>query len=794
MQLDIYKNKKSVKPFTSWRSEADMFNFLEENTDIAKICQKIKETGDKSGKDALPGMMPMGNVGDLTRKKENCEPTGLVMIDIDPPCPPVEGGKGHAGCAEIEKSHAEWMKGVSQHFEERKEELERMGVRLVHITPSGWGLRLLVCCHAEGMEATIGHCVEALELEKFGHIDPACKDLSRLSYLVPADYILYTKDLFADVPQVSIDAMKVYKSTGTMEKHRNTQTDVAEVLKSDEELKDFEYNGKKVAELVREYLDVTGGDPQEGMRHSTYNNLIVQFRNLVNNDPKILHAVLPMFGNSVEETWGQCVSLCSSNRTTRLERNVYFFLKDRGYLLERTAPERPELQEPEEEQLPAMPKLPPVFRQFVNAAPEDFKIPTVVALLPILGTLTSHLRADYFDGKEQSTEFISLLFAPPSSGKAFIGRFQWLMQNIRDRDTLSNMREEIYAATERKRSANDRGEEAPKVSVRIVKPIISIPELLTKMRDNHGHHMYIEVEELDTFSKGNRSAGGDKSDLWRVTWDNGFYGQYFKSKNTFKGETQMFLNLLITSTQDQIDRFFKNVEDGLVTRFSVCPIQNQQYARYVPWKSIPKNEVLQIKNILNRLDSKVYKMPLKFDMAELCDIKTEDFDSLVPWQYEFHDPEKIDLSYIYPTLLDWLEGERVKSALTLNPARDVFRRRAAVKGFRLALLCHGLYNNVGKKEKEVITEFVKWFCSVDLHNSLYQFGERYNELQDKTVAKKIPHNKVFDKLGETFSKNDVRMALQKIGRKTPLKVVLSLWKTNGIIQQEGDNYKKLKKT
>ncbi|MBQ3926738.1 MAG: DUF3987 domain-containing protein, partial [Bacteroidaceae bacterium] len=597
-----------------------------------------------------------------------------------------------------------------------------------------------------------------------------------------------------DVPQVSIDAMKVYKSTGTMEKHRNTQTDVAEVLKSDEELKDFEYNGKKVAELVREYLDVTGGDPQEGMRHSTYNNLIVQFRNLVNNDPKILHAVLPMFGNSVEETWGQCVSLCSSNRTTRLERNVYFFLKDRGYLLERTAPERPELQEPEEEQLPAMPKLPPVFRQFVNAAPEDFKIPTVVALLPILGTLTSHLRADYFDGKEQSTEFISLLFAPPSSGKAFIGRFQWLMQNIRDRDTLSNMREEIYAATERKRSANDRGEEAPKVSVRIVKPIISIPELLTKMRDNHGHHMYIEVEELDTFSKGNRSAGGDKSDLWRVTWDNGFYGQYFKSKNTFKGETQMFLNLLITSTQDQIDRFFKNVEDGLVTRFSVCPIQNQQYARYVPWKSIPKNEVLQIKNILNRLDSKVYKMPLKFDMAELCDIKTEDFDSLVPWQYEFHDPEKIDLSYIYPTLLDWLEGERVKSALTLNPARDVFRRRAAVKGFRLALLCHGLYNNVGKKEKEVITEFVKWFCSVDLHNSLYQFGERYNELQDKTVAKKIPHNKVFDKLGETFSKNDVRMALQKIGRKTPLKVVLSLWKTNGIIQQEGDNYKKLKKT
>ena len=32
----------------------------------------------------------------------------------------------------------------------------------------------------------------------------------------------------------------------------------------------------------------------------------------------------------------------------------------------------------------------------------------------------------------------------------------------------------------------------------------------------------------------------------------------------------MFMNLLFTSTQDQIDRFF-NVEDGLVTRFLGMP-------------------------------------------------------------------------------------------------------------------------------------------------------------------------------------------------------------------------------
>ncbi|MBO4673369.1 MAG: DUF3987 domain-containing protein [Bacteroidaceae bacterium] len=792
MKIDIYQNKRSVRPFTSWKSRADMLNFLEENKKIAAICQKIKETGDLSLKDGLPAMMPMGDVGDLQRKKENCMPTGIVMIDLD--------NKGEIGPevvhwwedddpkALIEKMLTERLTGVGQ------PELERMHVVLVHITPSGKGLRLLVHCHAEGMEATILNCVEALDLKRFGEVDPACTDLSRLSYLVPETYIVYEKGLFDEVPAISIEAMKVWKSTGTAEKHKNTLTDVADVLKNDEEYRDFEYNGHKVAELVREYLDATGGDPPEGLRHPTYNNLIVQFRNLVNNDPKILHAVLPTFGNSIEETWGQCVSLCSSNRTTRLERNVYFFLKDRGYLLERPSPETPEPLEPEEDTLPPMPKLPPVFRQFVNAAPDDFKIPTVVALLPILGTLTSYLRADYFDGKEQSTEFISLLFAPPSSGKSFIEKFSWLLDNIRERDRINNKREEIYAAMDSKKSDNERGEDAPKVSVRIVKPLISIPELLTKMRDNHGNHMLIIAEELDTFSKGNRTTGGDKSDLWRVTWDNGFYGQYYKSTKTFKGEVQMFLNLLFTSTQDQIDRFFKNVEDGLVTRFSVCPIENQMYRSYIPWKKIAQKDILQIKNILTRLDSKVYKLPLKLDFEELDDIKSEEFDAVVPWQFDFLPHEKLDLSYLFPTLYEWLEEERVKSAITLNPARDVFRRRAALKGFRLALVCHGLYTTVGKKEQELIKDFVKWFCSVDLRNSLYQFGERYNELQNKAVAKKIPQSKVFDKLDEVFETTDVRLALQKAGKKTPVKVVISLWKTNGLIEStENNKFKKLKK-
>ena len=781
MTLDIYSSNKSVKPVFRASSWADLVNFLEENRVIAEACQKIRETGDKSHKNRLPAMMPMGTVGDKTRKKENCVPTGLVMVDIDAPVSASPEGGGEPFGAVV-KAFVKEKEGV----------LRMLGIRLIHITPSGKGLRIILPCLPEGMEATVEKVDRDLALERFGKVDPACKDLSRLSYLVPTDYMLWENGLFDEVPVESVEAMKRLQFTGSFAPKGATLLQVGDIARSDEEWKDFAYNGKPVREIAAEYVEATGGEPEVGMRHTCYNELVTLFRNICDNNPRIVHAVLPKFGNGDDETWRQCEGLCASNRVSQIPAKLYYFLKERGYFAERIYDSTSQ-QEAEVEPLPPMPKLPPLFRQYVNAAPDDFKVPTVVALLPIVGTLTSHLRAEYFDGTEQSTEFISLLFAPPSSGKSFIKRLSRLLQNLRDRDELANAREELYAQSERKKGANDKGEEQPKVSVRIVKPLISVPELLTKMRNNRGHHMYIEAEELDTFNKGNKSAGGDKSDLWRVTWDNGWYGQYYKSVNTFKGEVQMFMNLLFTGTQDQIDRFFKNVEDGLVTRFSVCPIENQQYAKFVPWKKFSKQDEAQVRNILARLEVKNYKVPLAFDKSELLDVKPEDFDAVVPWQYEFQPLEEADMSFLYEPLLDFLEEERLKAVSEVNPARDVFRRRAAVKGFRLGLLCYGLYKEVGKRERAVITDFVKWFCRADLRNSLLQFGKRYNDLQEVANRERsgIRAESIYHSLPTEFTRADVRLRLQRAFMKSPARKIISIWLTNKLIRKVGvDMYQK----
>lgn len=802
MKIDIYNNLKSKRPFTSWRSLADMYNYLEVNHNIATVVKKYQETGDKSLKEnKLPAMMPMGDVGDLQRAKQNCEPTGLVMIDIDnkdPLCPighlPHNGENSHAVCAEREEDRTTWMEYVRKYFEERTAELERMHVVLVHVTPSGRGLRLLVHCHAEGMEATIQNCVKAFDLERFGKVDPACTDLSRLSCLVPADYIMYEKGLFDEVPAISIEAMRRYKVTGKVAKGENTQRTLFEVQESDEEYKDYAYNGKPVSEIVQEWMEDNGGEPLPNTRHNYYNDLVILFRSICDNNPKILHAVLPKFGHTDEETWEQCVGLTMSNKCTKIDYRLWKFLAEKGYWTDPKAKKQEEMEEQgakNEEQEKPMPVLPPIFRQYVQAAPKDFKVPCVFALLPILGTLTSHLRADYFDGKEMSTTFTSLVFAPPSSGKGFIDKLMPLLDNLADRDELSNAKEAIYAKAEAKKGANEKGLDNPHVSVRIVEPMISIPEFLEKMRDNRGHHMFIMASELDTFRKSNRTTGGDKSDMWRVAWDNGKYGQFYKSVHTFKGKVNLYLNMLFTGTPDQIKKFFTNVEDGLVSRFSFCEVENQLYAPFQPWKKIPKAEQLKIQNILDRLEMKVYKQPLKFDPKNLLDVKESEFDAVVPWATDWQPFEKVNLEFMFKPLLNWLETQRQQAIKEMNEARDMFRRRAAVKAFRLALLCMALYPKVGKKEQEVIRNFALWFADMDLKNSLYAFGVKYNEreVEDKQAEKRAyaVGESVYDALTERFSRGDLEVVVRRRGLKTPVRTIIWNWKKMGMIVKRGEN-------
>ena len=776
MKIDFFKNGKS-----SGRRSAELdYEGLQkvlEDPRLKKQCEAYRN-GDVEAKKGLPCIAYMGRSKTGQRKADLMEPTGLVMLDID---------------------HCENPRGCFEHVKQHLGDLQLLAA---HITPSGKGLRLVLrnLPDCDTISENIATMARQLDVAAFGEVDTCCKDLSRISFLVPKeDWLLLSEELFADA---EVYVKEAGETIPAEEQVGELDTEPMPV----EDCHDYDgylYNGHLVKDIIAVYCLKhwpKTGQPEVGKRHMFYNQMVVDFRNLVDNDAKVLHALLPRFGNSAEETWSQCRSICSRNTKTRHSKEFYFFLKDNGFYEPKDAEEVEveEVEDPEAETkalIKRMPKLPPVFREYVNTAPEAFKIPMVFALLPVMGTLTSYLSASYTDGEMQTTSFISIIYAPPSSGKSFVKRVvEKLLADIKKRDMVNAAREMIYMNEVNRKGSNEKSPEDPKVTMRNMPPINSMPELLNKMRNNQGYHMFTYCEEMDTWNKGSKSQGTDKNDMFRIAWNNGSYGQAYKSTGTFKGEVNLYWNVLITGTLNQVYRYFNDIENGLITRCSFTDLGDQRFADMPIFKRLSERDMQVIDRFMKRCDENTYTAPLDFDTNRLYDIKDEDFDQEVPWRYEFKPRQMFDLSWIFPDLQKWLKAQNKSAKEGLDNACDSFRRRCAVRGFRLALLCYALYPKVGEREKAVIRDFVLWFIDCDLYNMLKLWGFKYNQMMNESTTPKVTSrlNNFFVELPNEFTTQDLVNVIKKHNRTTEPTQAIHLWKKEGLVEKVSrGHYRKL---
>ena len=776
MYIDFYKSSKS-----SGRRSAELdyegLKKVLEDPRLKKQCEAYRN-GDVEAKKGLPCIAYMGRSKTGQRKADLMEPTGLVMLDID---------------------HCENPRECFEHVKQHQGDLQLLAA---HITPSGKGLRLVFrnLPDCDTISENIATMARQLDVAAFGEVDTCCKDLSRISFLVPKeDWLLLSEELFADAEVYVKEAGETIPAEEQVGEQETEQMPVEDCHDYDGYL----YNGHLVKDIIAAYCLKhwpKTGQPEVGKRHMFYNQMVVDFRNLVDNDAKVLHALLPRFGNSAEETWSQCRSICSRNTKTRHSKEFYFFLKDNGFYEPKEAEEIEveEVEDPDAETkalIKRMPKLPPVFREYVNTAPEAFRIPMVFALLPVMGTLTSYLCAYYTDGELQTTSFISIIYAPPSSGKSFVKRVvDKLLADIKKRDMVSAAREMIYMNEVNRKGSNEKAPEDPKVTMRNMPPINSLPELLNKMRNNQGYHMFTYCEEMDTWNKGSKSQGTDKNDMFRIAWNNGSYGQAFKSTGTFKGEVNLYWNVLITGTLNQVYRYFKDVENGLITRCSFTDLGDQRFADMPIFKRLSERDMQVIDRFMKRCDENTYTAPLDFDTNRLYDIKDEDFDQEVPWRYEFKPRQLFDLNWIFPDIQKWLKAQNKSAKEGVDNACDSFRRRCAVRGFRLALLCYALYPKVGEREKEVIRNFVLWFMDCDLYNMLKLWGFKYNQMMNESTTPKVTSrlNNFFVELPNEFTTQDLVNIIKKHNRTTEPTQAIHLWKKEGLVEKVSrGHYRKL---
>lgn len=728
-----------------------------------EAVEKAAQSGDHealaAAKRRLPVVTWQASFADHERKNEKALPSGLFMLDVD-------------HIADMASFSDEI---VSPLLDDDNYWAKQIGIVAVHHTPSGNGMRFVAKCPV-GM-TTIESCQQWLAAQ-LGILtfDTACKDFARASYLVPLAQFLYidNKGIWDDEP-INIlpnETMAMAKANADATPAIAIANAIAQTRTFTEEQRSFKYRDHLISDIAAEWVK-RHGEPQQGERHTYYYKLCNMFRYITDGDIGVLLAQLPDFGLGIAEREKEAEHAARRAMGTQIPYTFYKFLVDMGVIVvEKKAEPAPEVDfaDMEDEERLVTPPLPPVFREFCKNCPPDFVYPTIVALLPMLGTLATRLRAHYLDGREHTTSFLSVIFAPQSAGKSFARDIVGVLtKDLRKHDEISILKEKQYKTELRLKKNSEQLPEDPHAPYRMVQAVISVPRLLQRQEDAGGLHQLSFVEEIDTLTKSN--AGGSyaqKSDLYRQAFDNAEYGQDYLSVDTFTGSVKLYYNILMLGTPKQLYKFFNDAENGLVSRCAFAELRNQEFAPIPHFQPLTDKQMEEVTKVLNRFEAMTYRR------------KNVQSD-----EYVVQPEVNIDVKMqpIRDVIGQWLERTRVEALKNNDVAFDVFRRRSAVKAFRLGMVCVGMYapKSLTPKTLAKIAAFCEWFAEQDAAQSVSTFGQMLNEIPQQ--SKQPQREGLLQSLPDTFSLGELIAQLQKRCHTTPPRVVIYKWKRAGLIKK-----------
>lgn len=635
-------------------------------------------------------------------------------------------------------------------------------VMLAHKTPSGHGLRIVCTAFLKGktISENIAAAMEKLPGDVRDTVDTVVKDAARLSFLVPSSYIYAIRDSIFDYNQpddIVFSASPDNVSPGTRKIVVGNKNFPAEL------------NGVKYTDIVNSMVEELGGTPAQGVRNTTLFKLAVMLAPYVDFNAEWLKSIIPDFGLSddeVDAVINSALKHARLNSSNKVATKVILKLQK-----EKTDDEEQSSKEIAQNTKNLL--LPRLFKIFYQNAPDDFKVPSIFALLPVMGTVCSKIRARYIDGTMHSPSFITAIEAPQASGKSFTRKIVDLChKTLNEKDDKYRTEEKLYNQLLKKNKNAKQQPNPPETHVRVLPPTVSIAKLLQRMDMSKGLHLFSFSEEMDTLIKTNSAgAWSSKTDIYRNAFDNAVFGQDFMSDNSYSAVLQVFYNLLVCGTPKSFQKMFKNVEDGLVSRICFVRLKDQFGKKMPKWKEMSDKDKVYIINTCNEIDE-------KFNIDD---------------KNVIHDEYVVDMSKQNKRLEKWLEEQRIKSVENDDRVRDIFRRRAAVIAFRTSMLAKFLLEYENEKYRtQDLNDFMIFIANYTLETQISMWGKAMENSIETSKQANLCNN-VYSSLPETFEKSDLEALLHKQGRKTPVKVILSVWRRENLIKDiEKNHYKKIK--
>lgn len=670
----------------------------------------------------------------------------------------------------------------------RRAKAKRAELDIVYIgrSISGTGVRIVAECQPQF--ASIKECQEWLASELGVAFDAACKDWARASYMVPMEYIHYFDGSIFEREPKCVYANDQYEAEGAGEapvavadKGPKPTAPEAPAATAAAEAETLCFKGIPYSDIIAQYWEISGEDHSEGYRNTALYKLAFSLRYICDFNETLMLKVMPSLGLPDEEVRRLVHNACMAARSSEMPhvlKNVIETL----LRLKRYDEESNEMDDmPEVEKFAdvfsvnEVPELPPVFKEWYEVAPDDFKLAVVLTLLPFLGTVGSKLRATYFNNEVHSPSFICCVEAPQANGKSFVRRLDnCVLGDLKRHDEEEREKQRLWNEARKaerdarvkltKAEVKEIMDEKPEGLIRYVAPTISITELLRKMVNAKGLHVMAVSEEIDTVYKSLKRGFSDFSDILRKSFDNAEHGQDYASDASWSGIVKLYFNVCYCGTPKAMRRFFPDVEDGMISRVIFVTFPDQSFKPLPAWGAFTKAQEEAIGYQIERLTKTSF------------------------WDGEVQDDHMMKMDFMVKEMARWCNAQQKLAAMNKDITRDTFCRRSAVIGFRAAMLAYFLW---GEKNSPVVRARVKKFGVWVANCCLRQFLLRFDLSTLKTSN--IKFREVYDALPDEFDMAKLMAQLSVYGYSTKAHDVIYRWRLAGVLDYEKNDKKYRKK-
>ena len=643
---------------------------------VEEILTDVKQIKNLDRKKELPVWLPLAQCfTNGTRKAEDAVPSGLYFLDID------------------EKGLTEqlWQKVQDEKLIEE--------FRIVYFAESAGGGTHIWAWRTPG--STIEEDIQKLASRLGVSYDSHVTDLARCCFMVSEQYVKLLDPIVFEASPTPLQKEGAHKEAD----HPLPLEGVG-----GGSYKDIPY--EKIVQALLWKLGY-GDAPAEGERNMALYTMSRYMRFICDFDEQKLFGILPHWGLSDHEVQSTIKSAVGSTRPAEMPSMMKGVLSSLGAAVESGAESADDVFA-----TPVENELPGILQDLSDHAPEEFKEATLIAAMPMLGTLATGIRAKYRDGKLNSPSFIVDIEAPQATGKSFVdNEFELLMDPIIKQDEVEWQKEIEYSLAKKDGQEVDN----PCSQIRILEPNIGVSAFLERAIYAKGKHLFTYAPEIETVLKNNKGgAWTEKNDLFRLAYDNKPWGQHRISKDSFSGKVILYYNMVMCGTPNKCRAFFADAESGLVSRVTPVVLPDMVGAKMPEFKVWTKEDEEKVKRQC------------------LCLMDEEG---------------EVDLPLINKAIEAWDEGKRQEYLQTLRYAVDVFRRRAALNGFRAGIIAYLLE---GRQESERAIKFALWYAERCFHYQMQIYGDKIDALQNNTLNPSLKGNiRYLDALPKEFTKEDL---------------------------------------